>query len=432
MNRLFFVSFALIGCFYSQAQAPLTKERAIEIALENSNLLQISKAQRNIALNDATLGNAGFLPTLNATGSLMRASNNQNAVFFNGNTQDRKNAQFMQWNAGISANWVIFNGMRRLNMYQRLRETYDRADAQTKVDIQNAVSRVCSSYYEALRQQEILQAFQNTLEIYQSRLQLAETRVQVGMASKSDVLLTKVDINTQRSLLIRQKNNVENTKLALNNALNQDPNTPLSIPSGSPIPQTDTNVVFSDLAPQLLVTQKSIGIAQRQYKETNAAYLPILSANAGYNYTQQRSEAGQLLSNKSFGPTSGITLSWFLFEGMNKNRLGKNALLQVDISRMLHEENKRNQLLAFQQAHTRYKSALQILHIETESYGMAKESNEIAKLRYQEGRMNIFEYRETQRALEEANIRMANARYDALIAETELKRLNGEVEMLGR
>ena len=117
---------------------------------------------------------------------------------------------------------------------------------------------------------------------------------------------------------------------------------------------------------------------------------------------------------------------------MNKNRLGKNALLQVDISRMLHEENKRNQLLAFQQASTRYKSALQILHIETESYGMAKESNEIAKLRYQEGRMNIFEYRETQRALEEANIRMANARYDALIAETELKRLNGEVEMLGR
>jgi len=312
-------------------------------------------------------------------------------------------------------------------MYQRLQATFEKADAQTKADIQNTISRVCSTYYETLRQQEIVQAYQNTLELYKSRLRLAEARLQNGLASKSDVLLTKVDINTQRSLIIRQQSNIDNAKVALNIALNQDPNTPFKIPVDERKPQADTNAKFVENAPQLLVTEKNIGIAKRQYKETNAAFMPILSANAGYNFTKQKSEAGQLLSNKSYGPTSGLTLTWSLFDGMNKNRLSKDARLLVDVSKLLHEENRRNQQLTFQLALIKYKSAVQVFQLETESYGMAKESNEIAKERYEGGRINLFEYKETQKALEDSKIRLANARFDALIAEVELKRLNGEL-----
>lgn len=427
MNRYIFLSFCILSFLSGQAQELLTQDKAIEMALVNNNLLQASKKLKDISSNDVTLGNAGFLPTINATGNVIRASNNQNSVFFNGNTQDRKNAQQLIWNAGISANWVIFNGMRRANMYQRLNYTFERADAQTKTDIQNTVAKVSTAYYETMRQQEIVNAYQNTLDLFTSRLKLAEAKVQNGLASKSDVLLTKVDINTQRSLLIRQQSAINNAKIALNIALNQDPKTPVIIPVENRKPTTDTTTTFSDKSPANLVTEKSIGIAQRQYKETNAAFMPILSANAGYNFTKQRSEAGQLLSNRAYGPTAGLTLSWSLFDGFNKNRISRNAQIQVDISKILHEDNKRNQQLAFEQALEKYKASFKIFELETDSYSMAKESNEIAKERYESGRINLFEYKETQKALEDSKIRLANARFDALIAEIELKRINGEL-----
>jgi outer membrane protein TolC len=53
------------------------------------------------------------------------------------------------------------------------------------------------------------------------------------------------------------------------------------------------------------------------------------------------------------------------------------------------------------------------------------ESNELAKQRYFNGTMHLFEYKETQKIFEEARVRFINAQYVALNAEVELKKLNG-------
>lgn len=415
-------------CFSSVfGQEVLTLEKAIETALENNNLLQISKKQKDISDADFTIGNAGYLPTVNLLAGNSLASTNVHQELFSGAVIDRNGARQTNWNASLGLNWVLFDGFRRNNMYSRLQATYDKASTQTKVEMENAVTNVSKAYFELVRQQEITLAYQNNLVLYQDRLRLAEARQQSGLASKSDVLLTKVDINSQRSVLIQQQTNVENARIAVNQILSRDANAAFNVSTEERKPNTDTSLAYSGKATSLLTSEKDITIASKQYNEGNSVYLPRLSFTTAYNFTQQQSQAGQLLLNRNAGLNAGLVLNWSLFDGFNKNRQRDIGRLRIDVSRLLHEENKRVQLAAYQTALVQYRNAIKILALETESYSLAQESNDITKERYQAGSLNLFEYKETQKALEDTKVRLANSRFDALSAEVELKRLNGEL-----
>lgn len=418
----------ILFCFSSVfGQEVLTLEKAIETALENNNLLQISKKQKDISSADFTIGNAGYLPTVNFLAGSTLASTNVRQELFNGNVIERNGARQNNWNASLGLNWVLFDGLRRNNMYSRLQATYDKATTQTKVEMENTVTNVSKAYFELVRQQEIALAYQNNLVLYQDRLRLAEARQLQGVASKSEVLLTKADINSQRSLLIRQQTNVENARIAVNQVLSRDANITFNVSDEERKPSTDTSLVYSGKASSLLASEKDITIASKQYSEGNSVYLPRLSFTTAYNFSQLQSQAGQLLLNRSAGLNAGLVLNWSLFDGFNKNRQRDIGRLKVDISQLLHEENKRTQLAAYQTALVLYRNAIKILVLETESYSLTKEGNDIAKQRYQAGSLNLFEYKETQKALEDIKVRLANARFDALSAEVELKRLNGEL-----
>ena len=53
----------------TNAQDVLTPQDAVKIALENNYSIKIAKNDKDIAENNSTVGNAGFLPTVDASGS---------------------------------------------------------------------------------------------------------------------------------------------------------------------------------------------------------------------------------------------------------------------------------------------------------------------------------------------------------------------------
>jgi hypothetical protein len=59
LSILFFIK-----CLQIQAQDTLELSTAIQIGLANNFNIKISKGQKQIAENNNTVGNAGFLPTL--------------------------------------------------------------------------------------------------------------------------------------------------------------------------------------------------------------------------------------------------------------------------------------------------------------------------------------------------------------------------------
>ena len=427
MRSLRFVFLITLSAHSVFSQDTLALDQAIRIALENNNILKVSNKLKEISSKDVTLGNSGFLPVVSIGATNTIANNDIRQELTDGRVIVRDNAKANNFTGNASLNWMLFDGMRRNNMYSRLKFLYVQADAQTKVDIENTIGNVTNAYFELVRQKEIEEAYISNLNLYQERLRLAEARQTSGLTSKSDVLLTRVDINTQRSILLRQQILIENASVNLNQVLNRDVKTQVKVSKNEARPVIDTNVIFSGRSNALTVTESDINIADKQLREINSDFFPKLNLIAAYNYTRNQSQAGLTLLNRSTGPSIGLGFSWNIFDGFNKNRVRNAGLLRIDIARYLHEENKLTQYAAYQKAMVQYKTAVKILTLEQESFALARESNEIAKQRYQAGSINLFEYKDTQLALEASKVRLANARFDTMATETEINRLNGQL-----
>jgi outer membrane protein len=144
-------------------------------------------------------------------------------------------------------------------------------------------------------------------------------------------------------------------------------------------------------------------------------------------YSKSTNENGFTLLNQLQGFNYGITATLPLFDGFNINRQIKNAKLQTiysDISLEYANLNVRSELY---NAYTVFTNNYELLLIEEENIGYAREVLMIANERYRIGVSNSTEQLEAQRTFEEAMKRLADARYFAKVSETRLRKLNGEL-----
>ena len=70
MNRVFILLFFLLVIFTNtvEAQDKLTKEQALDFALENNFGIQVSRNNTEITKNNSNILNSGYLPTVSISG----------------------------------------------------------------------------------------------------------------------------------------------------------------------------------------------------------------------------------------------------------------------------------------------------------------------------------------------------------------------------
>src|SRR5690606_32706186 len=108
----------------------------------------------------------------------------------------------------------------------------------------NRVADVLSTYYMIVQQQQLLQAIDTAIVISQERYELANNRYKIGKASKLEVLNAQVDLNTDKTNYLTQKQQYENTKIFLNELLAREVNTPFVVEKQV---ELDEKLLFEDL-----------------------------------------------------------------------------------------------------------------------------------------------------------------------------------------
>ena len=83
------ICFLSITLTYAQQADTLTIKQAIKIGLENNFALRIANNELEIAKNNNTLGNAGFLPTITADAALNKRVQDNKTIFAAGTIPDR-------------------------------------------------------------------------------------------------------------------------------------------------------------------------------------------------------------------------------------------------------------------------------------------------------------------------------------------------------
>jgi outer membrane protein TolC len=415
----------------ASAQELLTPEQAMAIALENNYDIKLAKNDLKVDEQNVNLANAGLLP--NVSGTFTQNNNIQNSkqTRTDGTVQELNNARNNSMNYGVNLGWTIFDGFRMFARYDQLQELQKQGETELKLMILTRVTDVMTTYFDLVQQQQMLTALDTAIVISKQRVTVADNRFKIGKASKLEVLNAQVDLNTDQTNYLRQKESFENTKTYLNELLARDLTTQFKVIDVVTIDEklklADLMNLASQQNPQIQLALINKRVAELNLKQVKGARYPQVAVNTGYIFSNSESSLGFAKTNDSHGLNYGISASINIFNGFLQNRREKVAKLQIDNSQILIDQQTQainSQLIS---AYQTYLTNLELVELEARNEEIAKQNLDITLEKYRIGTITQLEVRTAQLNYVNARTRNSTAQFQAKISEVTLKQLAGNV-----
>ncbi|SEL27228.1 TolC family protein [Parapedobacter koreensis] len=431
MKKLIYILFAVIP-YFGVAQPELTLEEAIVLALNNNYDIRLVAKDVAIAENNVHVGNAGMLPVVSGDVSSSASIQNTEQTLLSGETRSLRGAKNRSTAYGASLDWTIFDGLQMFTRYEQLKELKALGDANLKSAILTTVFDVMSAYFDLVQQQQLINATQTALELSAFRYQTAENRYQIGRASKLDVLAASVDMNTDTTNLLRQRDQYRSTQIRLNELLARDVNIDFGV--------TDTIIIAHDLnyetlarwAKQLNPTLQSAIVSHRiselELKRVKGERYPVVSVSSSYTRSQSRAALGFSTRSRNNGFNYGIAASMNIFNGFMQRRNEQNAEFSMEAAEIEVDRISKNieaQLLA---AYQTYLMNLELVRLEERNKLIAQENMDITLEKFKLGSIAPLEFREAQRNFVDASTRYSTAQFQAKLAEITLNQIAGTLK----
>ncbi|MCC8145963.1 MAG: TolC family protein [Bacteroidales bacterium] len=430
------ILFLLLFTFPLSAQEVYDLHKVLETGLERNYDIRIIRNEQQIAENNATPGNAGLLPTVGLSGGYNGSLMNTDQTLVNGAKNNRTDIFNQGANIGINLNWTVFDGFRMQAEYERLKEFEKIGEISTRMSIENLISTLTAEYYNYIRQSLTLKNLRYAVSLSKERLRIVEERYNIGSMSRLDLQQARVDFNADSSNLIKQFEVVNTSAIVLNQLM--------ALENVSQKPIINDSIIDSNLSmtedvlwektlqanAQLLLAAKNKHVSELELKSYQSRNYPYLQLNGGYGYTLNLYDNQALTAvdkQNSLGFNYGVTLGFTIYDGMNRKREQKNARIAIENRELEYERMELDLKADLANMWMAYQNNQQLLALEKENLGAARQNYEIAMERYKLGDLAGIEIREAQNNLLAAEERLLQAQYNTKICEISLLQISGEV-----
>lgn len=423
----------LACCGFSNAQELLTVEDAVAIALKNNYDIRIASNELKIDEQNVSLANAGFLPRLDANVNDNNNIQSTTQTRADGTRLSLDNARNNSLTYGAELNWTVFNGFRMFARYDQLKELQKLGEAELQQMVLSRVGDVMSTYYDIVQQQQQLKALDSAIAYSEQRAELAHNRFTIGKASKLEVLNAQVDLNTDRTNMLRQKELLANTKILLNELMARDVNTAFTVSEAAPI---NTTLLLPDLIaqaekqnPSLQAQIVSKRVAELNLKQVRANRYPQIDVFTGYNFSESKNSLGFTSEAYARGFNYGFSATVNIFNGFLQKRNERIAKLEIENSGIAIERQSQALRAQLSSAYQSYLTNISLIEIEQKNEALAKQNFEITNEKFHIGTITPFELRTAQLNYINAQVRYSNALYQAKLSEIALLELAGSLTL---
>jgi outer membrane protein len=423
MKRYFLlITVFLAGAAFGQNHSgPWTLAECIRHAQDNNITLKqrdLQVKQQEIQL-ETTKGSR--LPQVSG-------STSENFSFGRGLTADNTYSNTNTTSTGISLGTAVpvFQGFRIRNSIKEGELNLQATTAELEKAREDMSVSVAQAYVQILYNMELLDVALNQVGIDSLQVERLSAMLENGKASPAQLAQQKAALGQSRLSATQARNNLNLSLLDLSQLLELPnpegfsivrPSVPIDgILLGNP---EDIYAEAVENKPAIKAAMFRLDASDFTIKGAKGAFLPSISANGGLGtnyYTMSSAPSATFMEQvkHNFSQYLGISLSVPIFSGFqNRNQVRLAELSRTN--QMLQLENTKKTLYKeIQQAYYNAVAAADRYRSSEDAKESARESFELMKAKYENGKSNITEFNEARDSWLEAESNLVRSRYEYL------------------
>lgn len=404
----------------------LSLDSVLQIGFQNNFNLKISRNVNFQAKNLATLGQAGYFPTIGVNGNGSFSSNNTKLEFAGGlPTVERNGAVNTGYGANLGLNYIVFNGFGRVAGYRQLMSQERLTDVQAKVVAENLTMDIVSRFLNIQQLILELSANKDNLSISEVRFFRTNWAYQNGSKSKIDLLSAQMDLVSDSLNVLNVQTNLQKELNGLKVLIGQSPQSQLDISKETPVPVISSYTEIIERArinnTGLLLANISSQMALNNVMLAKSKQLPQMSVSANYGYQSSQNGAGIILAQNTLGLNTSASLTMPIFNGNQLVTAIKNAKIEsenADLKRKQTELEIEQLILNAELDEILLKRSLESLNARFELAKVALERGEFAynsgQITYNDLRILQLNLLNIQNAINLNRINLIKLRYSVL------------------
>ena len=433
MIRMLLITLLFLIPIFADAQNVITLSEAISIALEKNHDILVAKNSAQQVENMVNPGMAGLLPNALASVSYNKAVNNTEIDFANPQQPPivAEGAGSSVLNGGVGVQYQLADGFGNFYRFDILKMNSEQAKIQTQIAIENTVIQIADAFLAIVLAQKNVEISQLSVELSNQRLLQAKDRFEYGNGGKLELLSAQVDLNTDSVNFRNATANLENAHRSFAVVLGEDPtviftlNEEIVVDESLKTDEIAENALKSNA--NLVLSNVSQDLSARNLSLARSSYLPTLSVEGAYNYSEQNNDAGFILRQQNDGLNVGLSLQIGLFQGFRRKINVENAKVALESARLNQELALNRVQRDVLNTQNLYKNAIYTWKKDLMSVELAKENYERSMEAYSYGSINSTQLREAQLNFTRAEMRAATSKYSAKLFELQLRRLGGNL-----
>ncbi len=423
-------SIAMVGCLLVAGQDTLSLERAVQLALANEHGIRIARNEAAIAEAQATAGNAGLLPRLEASGRGAYSDLDTRLDFSEGIPDVERNGVV---NTGLSGQvglgYTVFNGMGNFAALERARVNAMLADLRLRAQVEGTLVQVVALYYGFAALEEDVAITQRLIDISGERYRRQEGRAQLGGAGRLDLLNAMVDLQADSGAHLLAQQALERTARDLNVLMGREPDARVNVArvityaQGLSRDQLVEEALRGNV--QLVAATAQVRAAEVDQRIARSLRWPRVDLSAAYGVSDQRNGVGLVLGTYTQGLNAGLSMSIPIFDGGRASTQADQARLRAE-SAVLAEQQARLQVERdVRNAYTTWSSQRELLRMQEDATRTARMNFERTNELFRSGQLTGLQFRQAQLDLANAERMAVVAGFDAKVAELTLLRSSG-------
>lgn len=448
MKRLFFsiLSFTAISIFPLLAQAQdslsmntgilqLTLDRALEIALSESNTIKIADMTVEKSGYAKKGSYAALYPNVNINGSYQRTLLKQVMVMEMPNpiTGETQTAEIkMGRDNNISTSATASMPLVNASLWESLKLSgmdVEMAVEQARSSKIAMVKQVKQAFYAVLLAQESYNVMSQVYENAQKNFEKTDQRYNVGKASEVERLRAQVTMLNAEPNVSSAENAVLLATWQLKAVMGIDLDTEVEVVGNL---NDYTEMMLTPYASEEDLSGNSsllqLDIQDRMLESTlrmqKRQYIPTLAASINYNYSAMGDDELRWFPSS----TAALSLSIPVFDGLQKHYAIKQTKVTRNMLALQREDTERNLRIAIRNFNDQMALCVKNYEAANATVGIAQKSYDISEKMFEVGKATQVELNDAQVSLMQAQLTQAQAVYNFMVTKASLDELIGKEE----